>query len=153
MELHCSKVSLGTGVLPKTAAVWKIPRKGASDNPNYPLFHTDAALAGWKKVIDAVHDEGGKMGPQIWHQGLLRKSGTGHFPDAPTDSPSGVTHKGKQIFEAPSEEEVRSGLGVGGRGDLSLVYVHDDRFESDSNRVRDTTTSRECPCFLSYVSV
>ena len=83
-----------------------VPRKGASDNPNYPLFHTDAALAGWKNVISAVHAEGGKMGPQIWHQGLLRKSGTGHFPDAPSDSPSGVTHKGKQILDEPSEEEV-----------------------------------------------
>ena len=83
-----------------------VRRKGASDNANYPLFHTDAALAGWQKVIDAVHAEGGKMGPQIWHQGLLRKSGTGHFPDAPSDSPSGVTHKGKQIFEEPSDEEV-----------------------------------------------
>ncbi|WP_370372226.1 NADH:flavin oxidoreductase [Henriciella pelagia] len=83
-----------------------VPRKGASDNANYPLFHTEPALAGWKKVIDAVHGEGGKMAPQIWHQGLLRKSGTGHYPDAPSDSPSGVTHKGKQIFEEPSESEV-----------------------------------------------
>ncbi len=83
-----------------------IPRKGASDSPNYPLFHTDAALAGWKKVIDAVHAKDGKMGPQIWHQGMVRKTGTGHYPDAPSDSPSGVTHKGKQIFDAPSESEV-----------------------------------------------
>ena len=83
-----------------------IRRKGAGDNANYPLFHTDTALAGWKKVIDAVHAEGGKMGPQIWHQGMMRKDGTGHYPDAPTDSPSGVTHKGKQIMDAPSEEDV-----------------------------------------------
>ena len=46
------------------------------------------------------------MGPQIWHQGMVRKAGTGHYPDAPTDSPSGITHKGKQLFEAPSEEEI-----------------------------------------------
>ncbi|WP_084397697.1 NADH:flavin oxidoreductase [Henriciella aquimarina] len=83
-----------------------IRRKGAADNPNFPLFHTEPALEGWKNVIDAVHAEGGKMGPQIWHQGMVRKAGTGHYPDAPTDSPSGTTHKGKQIFEAPSEEEV-----------------------------------------------
>lgn len=83
-----------------------IRRKGASDSPDYPLFHTEAALEGWKKVIGAVHAEGGKMGPQIWHQGMMRKAGTGHWPDAPTDSPSGVTHKGKQIFDPPSEEDV-----------------------------------------------
>ncbi|WP_300375870.1 NADH:flavin oxidoreductase [Henriciella sp.] len=83
-----------------------IPRKGAADNANYPLFHTEAALAGWKNVIEGVHAKGGKMGPQIWHQGLLRKTGTGHYPDAPSDSPSGVTHKGKQLFDEPGEEEV-----------------------------------------------
>jgi 2,4-dienoyl-CoA reductase-like NADH-dependent reductase (Old Yellow Enzyme family) len=28
-----------------------------------------SALAGWKKVVDAVHAEGGKIVPQLWHVG------------------------------------------------------------------------------------
>ena len=83
-----------------------IPRRGASNEANYPLFHTDAALAGWQAVIDGVHKAGGKMAPQIWHVGMVRKPGTGHYPDAPTDSPSGVTHKGKEVMDAPSTAEV-----------------------------------------------
>ena len=83
-----------------------IRRKGAADNPNYPLFHGEEALAGWKNVVDGVHAAGGKMAPQIWHLGMVRKPGTGHFPDAPTDSPSGVTHSGKQVLDAPSEEDI-----------------------------------------------
>ena len=81
-------------------------RKGAADDANIPLFWGEQALAGWKKVIDAVHQAGGKMGPQLWHQGMARKPNSGHFPDAPSDSPSGVTLKGKKVGEEPSEAEV-----------------------------------------------
>ncbi|MDZ4760539.1 MAG: NADH:flavin oxidoreductase [Alphaproteobacteria bacterium] len=81
-------------------------RKGASNDAAIPLFWGDESLAGWKRVIDAVHAAGGKMGPQIWHQGMSRKPGTGHFPDAPSDGPSGVTLTGKKIAEEPSEAEV-----------------------------------------------
>ncbi|MEZ5936813.1 MAG: NADH:flavin oxidoreductase [Hyphomonadaceae bacterium] len=83
-----------------------IPRKGAADSPNYPLFWGEEALAGWQRTIDAVHAVGGKMAPQLWHLGMSRKPGTGHFPDAPSDGPSGVTLSGKKIGEEPSEEEV-----------------------------------------------
>ena len=81
-------------------------RKGASNDANIPLFWGEEPLKGWKRVIDAVHAAGGKMGPQIWHQGMSRKPGTGHFPEAPSDGPSGVTLTGKKIAEEPSEAEV-----------------------------------------------
>ncbi len=81
-------------------------RRGASNDANIPLFWGDAALAGWKRVIDAVHAAGGKMGPQLWHQGMSRKPGTGHFPDAPSDGPSGITLQGKKVDNEPSEAEV-----------------------------------------------
>ncbi len=81
-------------------------RKGASGDADIPLFWGEPALAGWKRVIDAVHAAGGKMGPQIWHQGMSRKPGTGHFPDAPSDGPSGITLMGKKVHEEPSEAEV-----------------------------------------------
>lgn len=81
-------------------------RKGASNDASIPLFWGEKALDGWKKVIDAVHAAGGKMGPQIWHQGMSRKPGTGHFPDAPSDGPSGITLTGKKIADEPTEADV-----------------------------------------------
>lgn len=81
-------------------------RRGASNDADIPLFWGEQALAGWKSVIDAVHAAGGKMGPQIWHQGMSRKPGTGHFPDAPSDGPSGITLQGKKVGEEPTEAEV-----------------------------------------------
>jgi 2,4-dienoyl-CoA reductase-like NADH-dependent reductase (Old Yellow Enzyme family) len=83
-----------------------VRREGAGDDAHIPLFWGESALAGWKRVIDAVHAAGGKMGPQLWHQGMSRKPHSGHFPDAPSDGPSGVTLKGKKVGEQPSDAEV-----------------------------------------------
>lgn len=81
-------------------------RRGACGDANVPLFWGEQALLGWQHVIDAVHAAGGKMGPQLWHQGMSRKPGTGHFPEAPCDGPSGITLLGKKVAEEPSEAEV-----------------------------------------------
>jgi 2,4-dienoyl-CoA reductase-like NADH-dependent reductase (Old Yellow Enzyme family) len=83
-----------------------INRGGASNDPNIPEFHGDKALAGWKRVAEHVHQAGGKIAPQIWHMGLVRKPGTGLHPDARSDSPSGVTHKGKHVADTPSDSEI-----------------------------------------------
>lgn len=83
-----------------------VDRGGASNDPRVPNFHEDAALNGWANVVDKVHGKGGLIAPQIWHVGMMRKPGTGPDPDAVSDSPSGRTHKGKQIQPEPTESEV-----------------------------------------------
>ena len=57
-------------------------------------------------MVEKVHGVGGKIAPQLWHVGMMRKPGTGPDPDAMSDSPSGKTHQGKQIQPEPSESEV-----------------------------------------------
>ncbi|MEO0816470.1 MAG: NADH:flavin oxidoreductase [Pseudomonadota bacterium] len=83
-----------------------VDRGGASNDPKVPNIHQGEALEGWKNVVDHVHQEGGKIAPQLWHVGMMRKPGTGPDPEAISDSPSGKTHKGKQVQPEPSEEEV-----------------------------------------------
>jgi N-ethylmaleimide reductase len=39
--------------------------------PLLPGIYTDAQVAGWKKVTDAVHDKGGKIVIQLWHVGRI----------------------------------------------------------------------------------
>lgn len=56
-----------------------INRPASKNIQNIPDFYGTEALNGWKNVIDAVHENGGKMGPQIWHVGDTRSS-----PDYPT---------------------------------------------------------------------
>lgn len=56
-----------------------INRPASKNIQNIPDFYGTEALNGWKNVIDSVHKNGGKMGPQIWHVGDTRSS-----PDYPT---------------------------------------------------------------------
>lgn len=71
-----------------------------------PVFHGDKPLAGWKKVVDEVHEVGGKIMPQLWHQGMERRPGSGPNADAPSIGPSGLYAPGKKSSEPMSDEEV-----------------------------------------------
>ncbi|KQX23532.1 MULTISPECIES: NADH:flavin oxidoreductase [unclassified Sphingomonas] len=55
-----------------------------------PDMFGEAALAGWRSVVDGVHAAGGRIFPQLWHQGVMRIAGSGRFPDAPSMRPSGI---------------------------------------------------------------
>jgi 2,4-dienoyl-CoA reductase-like NADH-dependent reductase (Old Yellow Enzyme family) len=61
-----------------------------SDEKDIPVMHGEAALAGWKRVVDDVHDAGGVIFPQLWHMGPMRQAGTGPHPEAPSSRPSGL---------------------------------------------------------------
>lgn len=62
---------------------------GLGEN-NIPLLCGDGPVDGWRKVAEAVHAHGAKIIPQLWHQGAMRKPGTGPNPDVPSVSPSGI---------------------------------------------------------------
>lgn len=64
--------------------------EGSGDAGRIPVLYGDAALAGWRKVVDEVHGAGGLIFPQLWHQGVFRIPGTGPYPDAPSSRPSGL---------------------------------------------------------------
>ena len=64
--------------------------EGSGAPTHIPLLHGEAPLAGWRKVVAAVHAAGGRIFPQLWHQGAFRIEGTGHDPAAPSLRPSGV---------------------------------------------------------------
>lgn len=48
-----------------------IAHPASVDHPDVPRMHGEDALAGWRKVVDAVHAEGGVIWPQLWHQGPM----------------------------------------------------------------------------------
>ena len=66
----------------------------AQGYPNTPGLHTAEQVAGWRKVTDAVHAQGGKIFLQLWHVG--RMSHTAYQPDgqAPV-APSAIAAKAK----------------------------------------------------------
>lgn len=82
-----------------------VPHAAANGYDGVPAFHGDA-LAGWKKVADAVHQAGGKIFPQLWHVGTVRKPGTMPHPDVPGMGPSGITSKGKRKAHAMTDSDI-----------------------------------------------
>jgi 2,4-dienoyl-CoA reductase-like NADH-dependent reductase (Old Yellow Enzyme family) len=67
-----------------------------------PHLYGDEALAGWRGVVNAVHAAGGRIIPQLWHQGVMREQGTGPHPEAPSVRPSGLWGPvGRQSSVAP----------------------------------------------------
>lgn len=81
----------------------------ANGYPRVPFIYGDDALAGWKKVVDAVHAKGGKIAPQLWHVGAIRKENTGADPDpsVPGYSPSGLVKPGVANGVAMSKEDIK----------------------------------------------
>lgn len=95
----------GVGLILSEGTV--IDRPASRNHPNIPFFHGDAALAGWKQVIDEVHAAGGKMAPQIWHTGST-KAQTDWVPAVDVESPSGVVAPGKPRGVAMTEQDIEA---------------------------------------------
>lgn len=65
-----------------------IGHPSAHSYENVPRFYGEVSLAGWKKVVDAVHAEGGKIMPQLWHTGSFREIGMAPDCEVPGFGPS-----------------------------------------------------------------
>ncbi|MER6558496.1 NADH:flavin oxidoreductase [Streptomyces sp. NPDC001027] len=73
-----------------------VGHESAGQSDRVPRFHGDEQLAGWAKVAEAVHAGGGKIVPQLWHIGMVRKQGEPPYADAPAVGPSGVRLDGTE---------------------------------------------------------
>lgn len=64
----------------------------AAGMPQIPDIAGEKALAGWKRVVEEVHDAGGAIIPQLWHCGSIRKKGIEPDPSVPGFAPSAIMH-------------------------------------------------------------
>ncbi len=83
-----------------------IGHPAANGYPNVPAIAGDDALKGWKQVVEAVHGEGGKIFPQIWHVGAIRRPGVEPDPSVPGYGPSGMAKAGKVTGHVMTEEDI-----------------------------------------------
>lgn len=82
------------------------PHPAALNDPNVPNFHGEQSLAGWAKVVAAVHSVGGKIMPQLWHVGIMRRIGSLPDPDVKPVAPSGFSKPGKPVVEPMSDNDI-----------------------------------------------
>jgi N-ethylmaleimide reductase len=80
--------------------------------PALPGIYTDAQIAGWKEVTDAVHAQGGKIVIQLWHVGrishpsLLPNQSQPVAPSAIKPAGQAFTYQGLQDFVTPRALEL-----------------------------------------------
>ncbi len=74
-----------------------------------PGLYSAAQVAGWKKVTDAVHAQGGRIVAQLWHGGRACHSLLNHGAQPVAPSPLRIendethTPQGKKPYETPRE--------------------------------------------------
>ena len=78
----------GTGLLIGEASAIGDPV--APVEPDQAHFHSLWPLADWKHILDGVHEAGGRMLPQLWHVGMVRKARSWPFYHLPSRGPSGL---------------------------------------------------------------
>src|ERR1039457_5501290 len=54
-----------------------VAHPSAGFDAKVPHLYGDEALAGWRRVVEAVHSAGGKIFPQLWHVGMVYGQGQG----------------------------------------------------------------------------
>ena len=73
--------------------------------PYAPGLWNDEQVAGWKPVVAAVHDAGGKIVAQLWHMGrLVHPDLGGGVPVAPSAIPAphrALTYEGRKAYVEP----------------------------------------------------
>ncbi|MDR5776497.1 MULTISPECIES: alkene reductase [unclassified Caballeronia] len=86
--------------------------------PSTPGIYTDAQIASWRKITDAVHDSGGAIFAQLWHTGRVGHSSwrNGSLPVGPSairiEGQKPFTAGGIADFETPHELSVQEIVAV-----------------------------------------
>jgi 2,4-dienoyl-CoA reductase-like NADH-dependent reductase (Old Yellow Enzyme family) len=94
----------GVGLIVTEGTV--VDHPASSNNPRVPRFFGGDALAGWSQVVRAVHEAGGRIAPQLWHVGLMRKIGDHPNPDARPVGPSGLARPSEQVVEPMTDAQI-----------------------------------------------
>lgn len=78
----------------------------SANEHDVPRFYGDDALAGWKRVVDGVHEAGGRIFPQLWHVGSMRKPADSPNPQTPSVGPSGLKKPGSAFGDPMTKAEI-----------------------------------------------
>ena len=110
-DYYARRAQHGVGLIITEATY--IPHPSAHSYAAVPRFYGEDALAGWRKVVEAVHAAGGKIMPQLWHTGSFRELGMAPDPSVPGFGPSenlnafeNTAHVTKPMSEADIAEVI-----------------------------------------------
>lgn len=104
VDYYRRRAESGVGLIITEGTV--VDHAAANGYPNVPYFHGEESLAGWKKVVDAVHAAGGKIAPQLWHVGNVRRLGTEPDGDVPGYGPMERLKDGKVVVKGMTQQDI-----------------------------------------------
>ena len=104
VDYYRRRAESGVGLIMTEGTV--VDHAAANGYPNVPYFHGEESLAGWKKVVDAVHAAGGKIAPQLWHVGNVRRLGTDPDGDVPGYGPMEKVKDGKVLVKGMTQQDI-----------------------------------------------
>ena len=78
----------------------------SSNDINIPTFFGQKSIDGWKRVVEDVHESGGLIFPQLWHQGTMRRAEDTWNPEIKSYGPSGLSSPGKEVAEPMTSDEI-----------------------------------------------
>jgi 2,4-dienoyl-CoA reductase-like NADH-dependent reductase (Old Yellow Enzyme family) len=85
-----------------------IDHPSATKNPTFARISPDTRAA-WRACVAGVHEAGGAMFLQLWHQGAVNYGGDADInPEFVALSPSGLAHPGESFGRAATEAELSS---------------------------------------------
>lgn len=103
-DYYARRAAGGTGLIITEGTY--VDHAAAGTSGAVPRFHGEDALAGWERVVRAVHAAGGTIMPQLWHVGMARTAGAPPFPDAPPSGPSGITVDGTPSGHTMNQQDL-----------------------------------------------
>ncbi|ESQ93312.1 12-oxophytodienoate reductase [Asticcacaulis sp. AC460] len=147
VDYYRRRAESGVGLIVTEGTV--IERPASKNEANIPNIYGEG-LAGWAKVVEAVHAAGGKIAPQIWHTGAAFGRNPQWRP-TPMDTPSGISLSDEAVGEPMTEADIADTIAAFGRaaGDAKRLgfdaielhgahgYLIDEFFWAHTNRRTD----------------
>lgn len=106
-----------------------IPHPSAVGGAGVPRLYEEEPLAAWQRIVNAVHAAGGRIVPQLWHQGFERKHYDHPHPEARSMGPSGYNGKGELVGEPMSEADIQSVIAAFAEGAATAKKLGFDGIE------------------------
>jgi 2,4-dienoyl-CoA reductase-like NADH-dependent reductase (Old Yellow Enzyme family) len=106
-----------------------IPHPAAVFYPDVPRFYGEDALAGWKRVVDEVHQAGGLIFPQLWHVGVMRDPSHPLPAGVEPMSPSGLRLPGEKSGVAMTQADIDAVIEAYGQAARSAKKLGFDGIE------------------------
>ncbi|HHX34059.1 MAG TPA: NADH:flavin oxidoreductase [Gammaproteobacteria bacterium] len=104
VEYYRKRAAAGVGLIITEGTT--VNHCASNGYPNVPRFFGEDALNGWKNVVDAVHAAGGKIMPQLWHVGNVRRLGTEPDASVPGYGPMAKFKDSKEIVHGMTQADI-----------------------------------------------